>query len=68
MEHEAWLTLKEAAERLRVSTRTLLTWLRRGDLHGHKVGRDWRIKWSAVEAFLTVDQPGSTLAPAEEGL
>jgi excisionase family DNA binding protein len=36
------LTANEAAELLRVSTRTVLTLAREGKLPGEKVGRAWR--------------------------
>ena len=41
------LTTEEAAELLRVSTKTILALARQGDLPGEKVGRAWR--------FLRVD-------------
>ena len=57
MNNDELLTLKEAAKILKVSTRTLFTWLRRGDLAGHKAGRGWRIRRSAIERFLD-ERPG----------
>jgi excisionase family DNA binding protein len=36
------LTTEEAADLLRVSTKTVLTLVRHGDLPGEKVGRAWR--------------------------
>jgi excisionase family DNA binding protein len=36
------LTTEEAAEFLRVSTKTILALARQGDLPGEKVGRAWR--------------------------
>jgi len=36
------LTTEEAADFLRVSTKTILTLARQGDLPGEKVGRAWR--------------------------
>jgi excisionase family DNA binding protein len=61
------LTMKEAAALLKVTTRTLFTWLRRGDLEGHKAGRGWRIKRSAIDAFLAA-HPGRQPEPARESL
>jgi excisionase family DNA binding protein len=49
---EALLTVKEAAARLRVSDRTVFTWLRSGQLRGLKAGRKWRIPAAEVQAFL----------------
>jgi excisionase family DNA binding protein len=47
------LTPDEAAERLAVSTRTLLGWLREGKLKGLKVaGKLWRIQDSDLREFI----------------
>ena len=67
MSDEELLTLKEAAALLKVTTRTLFTWLRRGDLKGHKAGRGWRIKRSAIDAFLAA-HPGDVPELARESL
>jgi excisionase family DNA binding protein len=61
------LTLKEAAKILKVSTRTLFTWLQRGDLTGHKAGRAWRIRRSAIERFLD-ERPGRKAETARGAL
>lgn len=47
------LTPEEAAERLAVSPKSIREWLRTGRLAGVKVGRLWRIREEALEAFLT---------------
>ncbi len=45
------LTLKEAAQILRVSERTIMRYLKSGKLKGSKLGQ-WRIKESDLENFL----------------
>jgi excisionase family DNA binding protein len=45
-------TVVEVAERLKVPQRTVKRWLVSGQLRGLKAGRKWRVKPSAIEAFL----------------
>lgn len=55
MTEERLLTVTEVAERLRVSTRTVLNWLRDGRLTGRRFGGTklgWRIKQSDLERFI----------------
>jgi excisionase family DNA binding protein len=49
---ERLLTVAEVAVRLRIDPHTVRTWLRAGRLVGLKPGHDWRIRPSALEAFL----------------
>jgi excisionase family DNA binding protein len=67
MNNDELLTLKEAAKILKGSTRTLFTWLRRGDLAGHKAARGWRIQRSATERFLD-ERPGRRAGTARGGI
>jgi excisionase family DNA binding protein len=57
------LTTEEAADLLRVSTKTVLALVRRGSLPGEKVGRAWRFLRSDLLAYLhggaRVPNPGS---------
>lgn len=46
------LTPEQAAERLLVAKKTILTWLRTGQLKGRKAGSLWRIRERDLEAFL----------------
>lgn len=45
-------TPEEAAVQLRVTQRTVYTWLRKGELRGLKAGRAWRIRRDDLQAFL----------------
>jgi excisionase family DNA binding protein len=46
------LTAEEAADFLRVSTKTVLTLARSGDLPGTKVGRAWRFLRADLAAYV----------------
>ena len=48
---ERLLTLKEAAEVLRLSPRTLRVYLRRGELEGRIIGGRWRFRRAELDAF-----------------
>lgn len=48
----ALLTPEQVAERLQVKERTVLDWLRAGDLRGLKLGRLWRVRPDDLEKFL----------------
>jgi excisionase family DNA binding protein len=54
---EPLLTPKQAAARLLVSEKTVLDWLRRGQLKGVKAGRLWRVRARDLEAFLVAPEP-----------
>ena len=49
---EKLLTVEEAAELLRITPRTLKEWCRRGKVPCVKVGREWRLKASELEAWM----------------
>jgi len=49
---EELFTVLEVAEQLKVRQRTVKRWLLSGQLRGLKAGRKWRVKPSAIEAFL----------------
>ncbi len=48
-----YLTVKEAAELLRVSTATVFRKLRSGELPATKFGRSWRIRRSVLDEMMT---------------
>jgi excisionase family DNA binding protein len=45
------LTLREAAEVLRLSTRTVREYLRRGEIEGRVIGGRWRFRSADLDAF-----------------
>lgn len=47
------LTVVEVAERLRVSYGTVYTLLREGDLPAVKVGSQWRVESTKLDAFIS---------------
>ena len=46
------LTVKEVADKLRISTRVVQKLLREGELKGYKIGKVWRIDYRDYEEFL----------------
>jgi excisionase family DNA binding protein len=49
---DEYLTIEEAASRVKVKPDTLRLWLRTGQLKGLKAGRLWRVRPTDLEAFL----------------
>lgn len=47
------LTVKEAAVVMKVSTRTVLRWIKKGILPARKAGRGWRLPPSALDEWLS---------------
>jgi excisionase family DNA binding protein len=45
------LTLREAAEVLRLSTRTVREYLKRGEIRGKLIGKRWRFRRADLDAF-----------------
>ncbi len=52
MNNEKLLTPVDVANRLQVDERTVTQWLRKGQLRGFKVGKEWRVSVKDLEAFL----------------
>ena len=48
---ERLLTLREAAEVLRLSTRTVREYVQRGEIEGRVIGGRWRFKRADLDAF-----------------
>jgi excisionase family DNA binding protein len=46
-----WLNVKQVAERLGVTTRTVMNLIQRGDLEGFKVGREWRFTEADISEY-----------------
>ena len=45
------LTLRETADLLRLSTRTVREYVRRGEIEGRIIGRRWRFRRADLDAF-----------------
>ncbi|MCW1823154.1 helix-turn-helix domain-containing protein [Mycobacterium senegalense] len=56
-EEDPVLTAEEVAETLRISLRTTLDMLRAGAIEGTRIGRQWRIRKSALDALLNKPRP-----------
>ena len=50
--NETYYTLAEIAEKLKVSYRTAYRWVQAGELSAYKLGSDWRVAESDLQAFL----------------
>ena len=48
---DRFLTLREAAEVLRLSTRTVREYLKRGEIRGKIIGKRWRFRRADLDAF-----------------
>lgn len=53
-QHTEWLTAKEAAEHLKIKTRTLLLWMRQGKVNGYALSGGRRHVWRYLRAELDV--------------
>lgn len=49
---EKLLTTQEVADHLGLTQRTIYTYIQSGSLRAVKVGREWRIKETELEAFI----------------
>lgn len=49
---ERLMTIPDAAEFLRVSTKTIRRWISRGDLPAAKLGLQWRIRPQDLQRFV----------------
>ena len=50
--NETYYTLAEIAEKLKVSYRTAYRWVQAGELSAYKLGSEWRVAESDLQAFL----------------
>jgi len=53
-----YLTTNQAADRVGVNRVTILAWIARGHLTGHKFGRDWRLLATDVDACAAARKTG----------
>lgn len=49
---EKWVSVDEVAIHLKVKPDTVYKWLERKNIPAHKVGRLWRFKISAIDAWV----------------
>jgi chromosome partitioning protein len=59
------LSTQEVAHRLSVDRKTVLRYIRSGKLTGSRIGRDWRIPQSSVDALLQRTNPRPPEAPRQ---
>lgn len=63
---EEYFTVKEIADRLRVTRQAVYDWIREGRLRAVKVGNRTRIPGSAVAEFIQPVKPGEPLEGLDE--
>ena len=51
-ERQRLLSIKDAAEFLGLSTKTVGRWIKAGELNAHQLGRQWRISPEDINRFL----------------
>jgi len=49
---EKFLNMRQAEERLGVSSRTIFNFIQRGELRGFKIGKSWRFEEGEIEAYI----------------
>lgn len=64
---ETKLTVKQAAQKLNLSSKSVKRWLKRGKLNGEKVNRKWRVQAdSTFEHYLNADAQADTQLALEQ--
>lgn len=61
---EAWVSLEEIAEHLKVSTDTIHRWIRAGKIPVHRVGRFWRFQVSEIDEWVRAGKAAGKAAGA----
>lgn len=54
---EKYLTIQEVAETLKVAYLTVYRWIQSGKLEAVKAGKQYRIKQSQLDQFLSIHKP-----------
>ena len=49
---QCFRSISDVARLLQVSVKTVRRWIERGELIGHRFGRQWRIHFGDLEAFI----------------
>ena len=49
---ESWVGIEEVAEHLKVHIDTIRSWIRKGEMPAHKVGKLWRFKISEIDEWI----------------
>ena len=60
------MTLEEAAQSLRVDSKTLRTLIKAGDFPARKVGKGYRVDWDAAKQWLSQPQPAQEVEANDE--
>ena len=57
------LTLHEVADLLKVKEATVRTWINKGTMRAVKFGREWRVAYKDLEAFVETHATSPALPP-----
>lgn len=64
---EKLLTVREAAEKLRMSPRMLLGYVRRGEIEGRVIGRKWQFRAIDLDRFFEDAPCNWDFQPGDDG-
>ena len=53
---ERWFGLKEIAQHIGISKDTIRSWIKKGNIPHHKIGRQYKFKISEVDAWVESGQ------------
>ena len=53
---DKWLTVNEICKYLQVSNETIYSWIEKGGMPGHRVGRRWMFKQMEVDQWVRSGQ------------
>lgn len=63
---DTYLTVREVAERLRVTRQAVYNWITEGRLNAIRVGKSVRVSVKSIEAFIQPIKPGERVIDEEE--
>lgn len=61
MESEIYYSIEEVSKMLKVAYLTVYRWIRAGKLKAYKAGKQYRIKESDLNTFMTLRSPKQTI-------
>lgn len=64
---DSLLTIREVAEKLRLSAQTIYKMLKSGDLKGVRVGKQWRFMENDIDEWLRSRSQSTTIPGNDQG-
>ncbi|MBE0568942.1 MAG: helix-turn-helix domain-containing protein [Deltaproteobacteria bacterium] len=62
---DRWLTLEEAGAALKLKDEAVIRLIRKGDIYGVKVGKEWRVDLLSIESLLESKRSAARVALAK---